>query len=162
MRLLTATGALLLALAAPVPTAQADSYPPGGVEVVRGTAFAVSGAQGIKVRFTGTGFAPRSPIHVSVNGVNAGTTVGGPDGVFGVSLPAPQLGTSLLSASGLAAGGRVHVVTASIVLAPNSVAAPRRPGLDRVYNDLAAGLAFVLLAVMVVVAGQAIRRRPLS
>lgn len=150
--------------AAPAPT------PSGGVEVVGGSADTTRLPDGALVELRGSGFEPAALITLTVDGQARAAARSGPDGRIRFRIVLPGIGTRTLAATGPQAGGRgTRVVAVNVVLPPlatfgPSGAAARAPDATptRVYTDLTAGLAFVLFAVMVVVAWQALRRRPAS
>lgn len=94
--------------------ATADSYPPAGVHVVAGVVSDTTVAEGDPVTFSGGGFAAGALVRISVDGVQTTTVTADGAGAFSVTLTLKGLGAHVLAASGLEAGGRVRVVSATV------------------------------------------------
>jgi hypothetical protein len=157
---LAVTGALLL-----VPTAGAASpspTPTAAVQVDQGKAVPSENLPDVYV-FTGSGYLPGTPVLVSVNGLDVVQIESTALGDFTARVTLLGEGASALTAAGAGADGP-RVVTAAVTRGEEQDGDRRATAGDdiptRVYTNLLAGLAAVLFLVMLVVARQAVRRRP--
>jgi hypothetical protein len=141
-----------------VATAADGVYPPAGVRVVAGSASPTEVVDGGEVDFSGSGYAPGALLRLSIDGVDAGTTTADQRGAFSTVLRPAGLGEHVLAASGLEAGGRVRVVSATVVVI---AAASQAGGLPTSGTEalpaLLAGLGLVVGGAVVVFAA---RHRP--
>lgn len=152
-----------IALAVSPTPAIASVDPAPAVEVVTGLVVRATGGTGYV--FSGRGFAPESSIRVAVGGQATTITRSTAAGTFRVTLELDVKRATVITAAGRDERGLARVVTA--VAAPTAIVEPEpvSPGAaedipTRVYTNLLAGLAVVLLAVMCIVSVQALRRRP--
>lgn len=136
------------------------------VHVVRGSATVHLSSGAAVITFTGEGFAPSSDVRLTVDSSNRGFVRTAANGTFETTVRVYQPGPVSLAAVGVGPTGGVRVVSANLTvsrLAPAPTSRQRTKGLpSQVYRDLGAGLAFVLLCVVVAVAVQALRRAPVS
>lgn len=150
---------LLAVLASPPASADPSPVAPAAVDVVPGVAIAEANGS---TTFTGGGFAPHAPLQLTLNGSPAGTTQSTSAGAFSVPLTLTGVGAQSLSASGHSPDGRVHVVTASVILGQAELLAPNADvgssSTMEVYRALAGGLVAVVLAILVILAARLLSR----
>lgn len=156
MKLLVSTALLGLLLSPSAAAAGRSS----DVHVVPGRASVIQQADGEVISFTAEGFAPLHAVSLSVDGASHGTATSSRVGTVTMRLPLPANRVTLLAAAGPEPSGRLRVVTAEVRLPASSsgLAQQLSASPSRVYADLGAGLAIVLLCVVVVFGSHALRR----
>jgi hypothetical protein len=119
-----ALGAILSSLAGVSAAAAAD----GGTAVVTGRVSAGVVAPGSHIRFGGSGFAPRTPIRLTIEGTSVATTRADASGAFLASLLVDgSEGYRTLAGSGLGRTGGTRVATVTVRLVAADAAADPAP-----------------------------------
>lgn len=159
---LAVSAALLLAPAASA--ADPVEPPTARVQVVLGEVVPSSTLPDVYV-FSGSGYIPITRVTVAVDGLDVVRIDSTGAGEFTARLTVLGDGPAVLTATGLGLDGFARVATAAVTPGQGQVRTGRGPERTgeiptRVYTNLLAGLAVVLFLVMVVIAGQAVRRRP--
>lgn len=163
-RLLAVAVASGLLLAPMAKAADPSGTPITRVQIVKGSVVPSTTLRDVYV-FNGSGYVPRTPVTVAVDGLNVARVESTAVGDFTARLTLVGDRAKALTAIGLGPEGAARVVTAGVTPTHQLDGERRSPERTRdtptrVYTNLLAGLAVVLFLVMVVIAAQAVRRRP--
>jgi LPXTG-motif cell wall-anchored protein len=143
----------LLALVGLGTAASAQPYPPSEGQ---GTVSRSRVEPGGTVEFCGDGFAPGAEIIISDNGEQVGTVTANDDGEFCVTLTLEEVGTHVLTGTGVGAEGEARTVTATVVVAAAGLPAT---GSNTILPAIGVGLGLVTLGTFLIYAVRRQRAR---
>jgi LPXTG-motif cell wall-anchored protein len=147
----------LLALVGLGGTASAQPYPPSEGE---GSVSRTTVEPGGTVEFCGDGFAPDTEVVIRDNGEVVETVTTDENGEFCVTLTLEEVGTHVLTGTGIGAEGEVRTVTATVTV----VAAGGLPatGSNTILPAIGVGLGLVTLGTFLLYAVRRQRARGLA